>query len=40
MGVETTKEPTVSWAAIALSGNRSTKSDGRVKEKEADQQIR
>jgi len=38
VGVETTKEPTVSWADIAVSGNRRPKSDGAVKEKEADQQ--
>ena len=35
MGVETTKEHTVSWADIAVSGNRSPSSDGGVKEKEA-----
>ena len=38
VGVETTKEPTVSWADIVVSGNRCPRSDGGVKEKEADQQ--
>jgi len=37
VGVETTKEPTVSWADIAVIGNRSPRSDGEEKE-EADQQ--
>ena len=36
-GVETTKEPTVPWADIAVSVNWSSWSDGREKE-EADQQ--
>jgi len=35
---ETTKEPTVSWPDIAVSGNRSPMSDGLEKEEEADQQ--
>jgi hypothetical protein len=39
VGVETTKEPTVSWADIAVSGNRSPRSDGEEEEEEAaDQQ--
>ena len=33
-GVETTKEPTVSWAEIAVSGNSSPNSVGGVMEKE------
>ena len=37
MGVETIKEPTLSWADIAVSGNRRPNSDGGVKD-EADQQ--
>ena len=37
VGIETTKEPTVSWVDIAVSGNRSPRSDGGVKE-ETDQQ--
>jgi hypothetical protein len=35
---ETTKLPKVSWADIAVSGNRCPSSDGGVKEKEADKQ--
>ena len=38
MGVATTKEPTVSWSDIAVSGTRSPRSDGGVKEEEEDQQ--
>jgi hypothetical protein len=38
VGVETTKEPTVIWADIAVSRYRSPRSDGGVKEKEEDQQ--
>jgi len=38
VGVETTKEPTVSWADTAVSGNMSPRSDGGEKEEEADQQ--
>ena len=34
VGVETTKEPTVSWAEIAVSGNSSPNSVGGVMEKE------
>jgi hypothetical protein len=37
LGVETTKEPTVSWADIAVIGNRSPSSD-EGDEEEADQQ--
>jgi len=38
VGVVTTKEPAVSWAGIAVSGTRSPRSDGGVKEVEADHQ--
>jgi len=38
LGFETTKEPKVSWADIAVSGNRSPRSDGGLKEREANQQ--
>ena len=38
MGVATTKEPTASWDDIAASGTVSPRSDGGVKEEEADHQ--
>jgi len=38
VGVATTKEPTVSWVNIVVSGTRSPRSDEGAKEVEADHQ--